>query len=407
MITRGDILLSHSGRQHSYKLALSLAKLGRLGHFITSAYYDPSRFPDRLFARSARIDGFLRKRHEKGLSRGVKRFPFFEIPEVLLRMFLGNAKLVSDAVCLRDALFDRFVAKTQIRGSGIFWGFQGSCRESLREAGKKGITSVAEFATAHVTSAVKILTEEREKNPEWADSISNLYFPEWYLKRLEEEPFLADYCVAASGFSRKTLESAGVEAGKIFVLPLGVDIEKFVFKKRKPKYPFQVLFTGSVGQRKGIKYLLDAVNKLNTDKIRLKIIGPVVGSGRAFRRYSGTHEFLGPLSHDEMKKHMHESDCLVLPSLFEGFGLVIPEAMATGMPVIASANTAAPEIIREGLDGFVTEAGDADAISAKLEWLMANREKAVEMGCNARERAEEFSWEKHTERLGALLGTLE
>ncbi|GAF85311.1 unnamed protein product, partial [marine sediment metagenome] len=216
-----------------------------------------------------------------------------------------------------------------------------------------------------------------------------------------------DYCVVASDFSGKTLKNAGVDAGKILTLPLGVDVEKFVFKKRKKNRIFQVLFVGSVGQRKGIKYLLEAIKKLNTDKIKLKIIGPVIGSGRAFKAYSGICEYLGPLGQDEVKNHMHQSDCFVLPSLFEGFGLVILEAMATGMPVIASANTAAPEIVREGVDGFVVKPQDPDVISDKLEWLMTNREKAIDMGRAASERSEDFSWKAHTKRLGGIIEKLE
>lgn len=402
-----DILLSHSGKQHCYKLALSLDKLGRLGRLATSTYYDPVRFPDRIFLRFRQADSFLRKRHENGLSDKVARFPFFEIPELILRLLFGNSRIAQEAVCARDALFDKFVSATQMREWGIFWGFQGSCLESLKSARRKKILAIVEFATGHVEAAIDILEKERLKNPEWKDSINNLYFPDWYLKRLREEPFYADYCVVASEFSGKTLESAGVGKSKILRLPLGVDIDKFVFKKRAIKDKFRILFVGGIGQRKGIKYLLDAVKKLDSSNIILKIAGPVIGSGRAFRSYSGYYNYLGTLGTDQVIKAMHESDCLVLPSLFEGFGLVIPEAMATGMPVIASTSSAAPEIIREGIDGFLAEPADTDGLAAKLEWLLKNRKKAVKMGENARERVKAFSWDRHIERLKHLLEIVE
>jgi len=403
MAVKNDILLSHSGKQHSYKLALSLQNLGRLAAFVTSSYYDPLRFPDKILSRFSKIDSLLRKRHEDGLSDKVKRFPFFELPEFILRALFGNNKLVSDAICRRDMLFDKFTAKTQIRNCRIFWGFQGSCLQTLKAARRKGIIAVLELATAHVTEAIEILKEEKARNPEWADSITNLYFPEWYLERLKKEPFLADFCVVASSFAKKTLESAGIRNRKILTLPLGVDTEKFTVKKRRKKHLFQVLFVGSVGQRKGVKYLLEAVKKLNTDKMKLKIIGPIIGSGRAFKNYRGLYEYLGLLRQDEIIKHMHESDCLVLPSLFEGFGRVIPEAMSTGMPVIGSTRTAAPDIIREGIDGFTVEPCDTDGLAAKLEWLATNNEKAITMGERAAERAREFSWGRHKDRLQEVL----
>lgn len=402
-----DILISHSGKQHSYKLALAFQRLGRLNKFVTSSYYDPSRFPDKLFSRFGKLDRFLRKRYEPNLSKKVKRFPVFEIPEFVLRFFFSNFILVSSIVCLRDTIFDKFVAKTQIKNCKIFWGFQGSCLESLKAAKQKRIIAVLELATGHVKTAITILEEEKRKNPEWSDSISNLYFPDWYLRRLEEEPFVADYCIVASEFCKKTLEEVGIESKKILTLPLGADLEKFKFKERALKYPFQILFVGGVGQRKGIKYLFEALKLLNSDKIRLKIIGPIVGSGKEFKKYSRFYDYLGVLGQEDIVKHMYESDCLVLPSLFEGFGLVIPEAMATGMPVIASQNSAAPDIIREGVDGFILGTEDVNGLAEKINWMVSNRRKTVEMGISAALRAKEFSWDKHREKLGELLSKIE
>ena len=281
-----DVLVSHSGKQHAYKHALSMQKIGHLARFVTSTYYDPLRFPDSFFSKFIKVDRILKKRYEPGLPGKVVRFPFFEFPELILRAVLGNSRISSNVVCVRDVLFDKFVAKTQIRDCRIFWGFQGSCLESLRAAKKRGIIAVTELATAHVTAAIKILSEEKKRNPAWADSISNLYFPEWYLNRLEKEPFVADYCVVASRFTRKTLEDVGVESSKILMLPLGVDLEKFEYKRRSTVGPFQILFVGGVGQRKGVKYLLDAVKRLNSSNAKLKVIGPIVGGGKAFKEYS-------------------------------------------------------------------------------------------------------------------------
>ncbi|MFA5411469.1 MAG: glycosyltransferase family 4 protein [Candidatus Omnitrophota bacterium] len=399
-----DILVAHSGKQHAYQLALALQHLGRLNSFITSAYYKPGRFPDRLLKK---IDHILKKRNQPGLEEDrVKRFPFFEAPELALRAVLGNSPLVSNSVCLRDGLFDKFVARTQVKGYGIFWGFQGSCLESLQVAQDKGITAVMELATAHISAAQKILGEERWRNPEWQDSISNLYFPKWYLKRLEKEPRAADFCVVASAFSKTTLMEAGIPSAKILTLPLGVDLNVFRRQKKRTASPLQVLFVGGVGQRKGVKYLLEAVKKLNTDKIKLKIIGPIIGSGRAFKKYAQFYEYLGAMGRGGIAKEMQESDLLVLPSLFEGFGLVILEAMACGLPVIASPYSAAPELIREGRDGFVLEPRDVEKLAEKLQWLLINKDKAREMGESAAERAGEFSWLKYEERLGRVLQTI-
>ncbi len=87
---------------------------------------------------------------------------------------------------------------------------------------------------------------------------------------------------------------------------------------------------------------------------------------------------------------MQSCHVLVLPSVFEGFGLVIPEAMATGMPVIASTHSIGPEMIREGIDGYVLEPDDVEGLAAKLDYLATHRREAAEMGRQAAQRRRIF-----------------
>jgi glycosyltransferase involved in cell wall biosynthesis len=261
------------------------------------------------------------------------------------------------------------------------------------------MTAVLEMATGHVPAAERILGRERERNPEWADSLSNAGFPAWYARRLDDEPRRADFCIAASSFTRATLTEAGIDDHRIRTLPLGADLSAFTFARRKPTGPFRVLFVGGVGQRKGISYLLDAYERIRTRNTRLTVVGPMIGSGRAFRARSRHVDYVGRVDTRTVVDHMHRSHVLVLPSLFEGFGLVITEAMATGMPVIASTHSAGPDIIREGIDGHVLPPDDVEGLAARLNGLAEDRIRAVEMGVSAAQRASEYGWENHTLRL--------
>src|SRR5262249_55665589 len=92
-----------------------------------------------------------------------------------------------------------------------------------------------------------------------------------------------------------------------------------------------------------------------------------------------------------------------LPSISEGFGLVIPEAMATGMAVIASTHSIGPEIIREGRDGFLLPPDDIEGLAAKMEWLGGHPEEACQMGREAAVQAKAVSWEAHGKRLREIL----
>jgi len=88
-----------------------------------------------------------------------------------------------------------------------------------------------------------------------------------------------------------------------------------------------------------------------------------------------------------------QSSVLVLPSIEEGFGVVIAEAMACGVPVIATPNTAAPDLIRDGVDGFIVPIRDVGALTDRLLALRNQPDLRQEMGMAARERIRAFSWQ--------------
>lgn len=402
------VRVAHSGKQHAYRQALALERSGALDRFITSGYYKPDQIPDRWASWFPRADRALRRRLQEGLpaDKVVRRWRY-EIPELLVRRTLGSGPVADRCVFRRDANFDRWVAERWARDCDAYWGFQGSCLESLRAARRRGMTAIAEFATAHVTRAIELLSAEAERHPEWAATISNFAFPDWYRERLEREPHEADVCIAASQFTVESLEQAGVDSQRILLLPLGADLKQFRFAPRTPDGPFRVLFVGGIGQRKGVKYLLEAFDRIRGKGVELTLAGPLPADMRPLESYQSTVRLTGRLDQADIVREMHQAHVLVLPSVFEGFGLVIVEAMATGLPVIASTHSAGPDVVREGVDGFVLEPDDVDGLADRLERLRADRDRAVEMGIAASDQAKEFSWQAHAERVQDILSRLE
>ena len=152
---------------------------------------------------------------------------------------------------------------------------------------------------------------------------------------------------------------------------------------------------GGVGQRKGVKYLLEAFEQIRGKGVELTLAGPLPADMRPLAAYRGLVRLTGRLDQEEIVREMQQAHVLVLPSVFEGFGLVIVEAMATGLPVIASTHSAGPDVIREGRDGFVMEPDDVKLLVDRLEALRVDRDRAIEMGAAACERAK-ISRGRHT-----------
>lgn len=362
------IILAHSGKQHSYLTALSLLELGFLERYYTSAYIKSQRLQN--FVNNHNIS-YLQKRFINGLngSKVVSNWRF-EVKEILMRKIYGKSRGVQNAVYQRDENFDNNLSKKIRHLDGdMFWGFQGSCLETLRAANKSGKTTIVELATAHVTEAKKILGEEQRLHPEWADSIDNLIFPAEYEKRLEQEPFEASYIFAASQFTRQSLINAGVNEEKIKYLPLcfntsaiSCDAEYKSIENR----PLKVLYCGTVTQRKGIKYLLDTFRKIPKSTAELHIIGGIQGSGKAFESYKDVYTYHGAIPQNVLFERYQEFDILALPTVFEGFGLVIPEAMAAGLPVITTQNSFGYEIIKHHQNGSIVPIRDTDALIKEI-----------------------------------------
>jgi alpha-maltose-1-phosphate synthase len=401
------VILSHSGKQHSYQVALALHRLGMLKKFFTSSYIRPL-WLQNLVLKSGNT--YFSRRFIQGLSGSlVSSNWLFEFKEQVYRKLYGKSLRTQNAVYQRDILFDENLAKRLLNYDfDLFWGFQGSCLESLKMAKKLGKIAVCELTIAHLPEAKRILSEECQLNPEWADSIDNLVFPAIYEKRLIDEVLVADYVVVASGFSRQSLLNSGIANEKIVYLPLGFDCSNIpVTNRLKSARSLKLLYVGTLTQRKGIKYLLEAVKELQLPDFELHIIGGIQGSGLAFRRYGDYCIYHLPVSQQEMFNSYRNFDALVLPTVFEGFGLVIVEALAAGLPVITTSHSFGAEVIKDGENGFVVPIRDVAKLKEAIEsiYLMDATQFKVFQD-NAICSVQQFTWRDYRRRLEILIQKL-
>lgn len=385
-------------------------KLDILEGFYTSSYIR-SCFMQSILKKMG--DSLLSRRFLEGVS-GFKIHPHwrFEWKELIYARLYGTGEKTQAAVYARDEKFDQYMAiKLPNLVGNVFWGFQGSAFHSLASAQKAGKRTIVELATAHVTAAKTILGEEQRLHPEWADSFDNLEFPTHYEYRLEQEPHLADYVVAASTFTKSTLLEEGIEERKIKLLPLGTELNHIPFGLPQEKVynrPLKLLFVGRITQRKGIVYLLEAMKQFHPKEVELHIIGYVHGSGEGLKPYAGLYTLHPPMSQQQLYNEYQNYDALVLPSVFEGFGLVIVEAMAASLPVIATEHTIAPDIIEQEKDGFVIPIRDVQAIVEAIKTLLDyDKEQFMQIRKNARAKAMEYTWEVYEKRLKKLLSSID
>jgi glycosyltransferase involved in cell wall biosynthesis len=191
--------------------------------------------------------------------------------------------------------------------------------------------------------------------------------------------------------------------------------EDITIRVKKPG-PLHVLFIGNVIRRKELHTLLAAVARLPREMCTLTVVGNLSMDKsyvRTIRRQvekSGLADralFLGSVTDTELVAWLKDSHILVVPSSYEGFGIVYLEGMGFGLPAIASTAGAAAEIITYDRDGLLIEVGDIDSLAGHLNDLYRDRDRLLLMSLNARHHFESHpTWQMTTERILTFLKTI-
>ena len=371
-----------------YEQSLALLERGALRTMATDVYADFARFPLRALPEG-RLRKFLLKRHHPGIDGKMVRT--FLSGAIVHHVWSRRARTVREhdkRVFSWNDQFDRWVARHLPGFGNLAFGYESSSLHTFREAHRRGIRTVLYQPIGVAEFAMEVLGEEAKRVPTMAETLRYAWFPPSEIERRREERALADRIVCASSFTKKTLEDVGVPAGKIVVEPYGVD--QTMFAPSQDKFPaFSIVWASSFTQTKGFSYLLESIRRSNIPGAELLLMG--YPSGRdAVALYGGdiTVRRLGRVTRRELANVMARSHVHLFPTLLDGFGRNIVEAMASGLPVITTPHCAGPDLIRDGETGFVVPVRDVDAMVDRLRWIHAHPTEAIEMGLRARARVE-------------------
>jgi len=321
----------------------------------------------------------------------------------MLRRAAGTLRIPLPAdyeTLVRDGLFDRLVAWQLPRADAVY-GWSGGSLRTFTQARRQGIPCVLENPTSHVALQERILHEEAGRHGIQAPPVSAAV-----RRRVEREYALADRIVVPSEFAHASLEAEGVPREKLVLLPYGVDTGRFTPApaEEAAREPFRVLFMGEVGLRKGAVYLLRAWERLDLPGARLSLVGPLRPE---IRRLAGDIlarpdvEAAG-FDYDNAAWY-RRSHVFVLPSLEDGYGLVVTEAMASGLPVIVTDRTGARDAVRDGETGFVIASGDVEALADRIRTLFEDQGLRERMGRAALAAAQGLSWAPYAQGVAETL----
>lgn len=352
---------------------------------------------------------FRRREYGRQLRKSVYTYPFRELGRMIASKMNWKSLLRHETGCFCiDCIYQRidkvvaqFVARRGDECEGVYC-YEDCALETFLISKRLRKTCLYDLPIGYWRSMRRLLEVEKERNPEWAITLGGFNDSAEKLRRKDKELALADKIYVASSFTKKTLEEYPGQLAEVEVIsygfpPVNRDRKYLPIKERKIK----VLFVGGLSQRKGISYLFEAIRGLE-EQMELTVVGQGNIKGCLTLQEALTHvNYIPSLSHSEVLELMSTQDLFIFPSLFEGFGLVITEAMSQGTPVITTERTCGPDIITHGKDGWIVEAGSARPLRELFEILINNPTLLEEVGKNALKTAANRPWTDYEEDLAA------
>ena len=382
-MTKLNYILSNQGKFHHFEVAKILYKRKKNKKIICGYPWFKLKhesIPKKLVASL----GFLRILREP-----IHRSPYFKKLDNFLNIL--NAKNIDRVTCNYIDHIDDADVLLALSGSGL---------NSGKKIKKNNKIYVCERSSAHIVSQNNILSEEYKKYTN-----KNFKINSWFIERELEEYENADIILTPSTFVKNTFGKS--LSNKTKVLEFGADINNFfvIDDESKSQNFFDILFIGQISLQKGLHYLIEAFNAFNHPNKRLHIVGSNTVDYDFFHKKLNNENIVvyGHVPHTKLNRLINKCHLIVLPSIQDGFGLVISQAAAAGCPAIVSENAGSADFVKKNNCGFVVPYKNAEAITDKLQLLADDKSLLKKLSFNAINSTKNYTWSDYVTKLDNII----
>ncbi|MDZ4307488.1 glycosyltransferase family 4 protein [Allopontixanthobacter sp.] len=407
-----NVAVFHPGTQHSWQTATAVQQLGRLQFYATSIFYKPEEWPYRIERylpgrlRQRVHDEFRRFEHPALDPELVKSAGLFE----WLERIAARAGLEKTAVRLDLAgnrRFARFLER-EIRSDREFalWGYNSSALESFELARDLGRFCILDRTNGDFRVYNRIMEEILG---EYGDYFlpGHRRIPDWTIERDDREYAEADRIVVGSEFARATLAQGCPDpavAKKTRVLNYCFDESLYADLPKPapvpPGEPVRFLFLGQLIPRKGIHHVLEAIEQIPASQARLTLVGKMGVPKEAFARFADRVDFIPTVARADVPRIMSEHHVFLLPTYFEGAGIVLYEALASGMALIQSRNAA---LAATPDTGIMLEEIDTGSLLGAMMALVDDRNRLDHFRAHAQAEAQNYTFARYRSNIAKVL----
>lgn len=288
--------------------------------------------------------------------------------------------------------------------ANFFIGLSSFSLEAIQFCNHRKILSAVDHGSFHQSESRKLIEQEAKS---WGVEVADDICSGWVVEKEDKEFALADFVFVPSIAVKDSLIRNGVTREKIFVNPYGVNLDSF-FEGRKTDNVFRVIQVGGITIGKGVLTLIEAFKLAGIENSELVFVGGGPSSSDLSSAIESTKPsnvfFYPPVPQKELRGYYNQSSVFVLASVEDGFGMVVLQAMACGLPVIVTENVGAKDLVVDGINGFVVPTFSPNIIANKLVDLHKNPEKRLAMGVAAKETVVSgYTWDDYGQRLASFV----
>lgn len=359
------VAISVHGRYHAFQLARGLHEVNCLSQVATT-------YPRFIARRFLPLDIKIRSAGWLEIWRRAQpRIPFIPTCDPGLHQAFG-----------------RFAARTLPSQADILVGWSSATLEAIPVARTRGTKVIIERGSTHILHQREVLEKAYGRL-----GLGPPPMNEEIIARELQEYEQADAIAVPARIAAQSFIKRGISSDRLIVNPYGIDLSQVgeMPDRKEGNGPVRILFVGQVGVRKGVESLLRAFTKVEGDT-ELHLVGPIEETFRpVLDRLITDHVIVhGPLSGSRLESVYARADIFCLPSVEEGMGLVLLEAMARGLPIVTTDVVGGADLISSsGAEGFVVPDGGTEALGQALSSLADDKDLRFKMGISARRRIEE------------------
>lgn len=378
------------GRFDAFALGKALLALG---HDVTILTNYPAFIVERFGVPRRHVRSFVSHAIVARTSNRLSRFLRQEHTDAILHQMFG-----------------RWAARNVSADADIVYGFSGVMEEFLRTPRRHARQlRLVVRGSAHIREQDRILKEEEVRVGAKTDRASD-----WMIEREEREYALADGVIVLSSFARDSFIRWGINASRVKLLPLGVNVDQFraapdAQAARRQRIlsgkVLRVLNVGTFSYQKGMQDLADTARVL-AGHLEFRFVGAMPRETIQLQHQArDIIELVNRVSEAELRTYYEWADLFFFPTLQDGFAAVLRQAAAAGLPILATTNCGAPDFIEEGQTGWILPIRDQAGFVARLNWCDANREQLAAMADAASREEYARDWREMAQELVALYRT--